>query len=200
MATLVVGKEERPIHLEKSTICAKSAFLDTALKSAVKEGWHSTITLPEENPKIVRYLAKWMGNYDGDLAFPPGIQWPIEELLELFSLAEKWKIREYELKLKDGLYSLIKLHVANLSTTTQCRQAWEIVRDSEIRYLVIDSYIQVLRNLAHDNTAIPRHLLRGEDPELMKDAFICQELYGVSQDSDWPKTWKDYISRQYWKD
>ena len=158
-ATLIIGVEQERLMIHTSVLCAGSDFFKAAFDSSFKEGLTSTMTLPEEEPRIVKFIVWWMyRRYDK--LFPAGVRWPIEDLLQIPLLAEKWIIDE----LKQACYRLIEDHVSELEDLEDCHRVWETVLDSDMRYLVIGRYIQLL-GLAAENreTAISRSLLQKED-------------------------------------
>ena len=157
MVTLIIGEEEERLMAHKLILCLGSEFFKAAFNGSFKEGLTSTLALPEEEPRIVKFIILWMYRIIDNPLFPDEEGWPVEDLLKLFSLAEKWIID----KLKQESYRLIVERVGELDDLEQCYRAWMTVRDSDIRYLVIGRYIVIMGDKAeNDKTAVSRILLQ----------------------------------------
>ncbi|KAK3063297.1 hypothetical protein LTS18_001578 [Coniosporium uncinatum] len=63
---VLVGKEETPFIVQKSTLCASSDFFAAALKPQWKEALERTIRLPEQSVKVFEIYLQWL--HSGNIA------------------------------------------------------------------------------------------------------------------------------------
>ena len=139
-ATLVVGPEEERIAVDKALLCKGAEFFRAAFNSGFKEGSTLVMKMPEEEPRLVKLVVIWLYAGASNFGFPVKSPLPLEDILKLYVLAEKWILKD----LQRGVYNEIEARTKNLKNPEQCRELWSRIEDSSVRFLVIQQYCKLL--------------------------------------------------------
>ena len=140
MATLVVGPEKEHITVDKTLLCKGADFFGVAFNSGFKEGSTLVMKMPEEEPRLVKFVVKWLYAAPKYFEFPDKNPLPYEDILRLYLLAEKWILKD----LQRRTFLHIDARTKRLTSAEHCRQLWDIVQESSVRFLVIQRYCLLL--------------------------------------------------------
>ncbi|MCJ1326157.1 hypothetical protein MMC10_002821 [Thelotrema lepadinum] len=172
MVEILVGPKEHRMNVDKAIICRRSSFFRAAFTSPFREGKSSRMKLPEEEPRIVQFVIHWLYMGAKENLFPDSNSLLFGEALKVYLLAAKWILPD----LQRGSFRQLTSRVNALQNLSQYREAWNIVQDSKIRFLVVTRYVALLDEAVPTPGTESLSQQLEDDSGFLKDAFICRSI------------------------